>query len=96
MTVSAAAVVLTLALWLASGRASLTKSARNVTVEVRDELFGDVTTREDFERGPIFGYFIGLDAVTVVAGTAVVASGLAWFLTRKRVRSEWMEARRQT
>ena len=36
MTVSAAAVVLTLALWLASGRASLTKSARNVTVEVHD------------------------------------------------------------
>lgn len=80
MLLSGVAVALALALWLASGREGFTKAARSVTVEVRDELFGDTVTREEFQQGPILGYFVGLDAVGLTAAAGVLATGLAWVL----------------
>lgn len=96
MLSSGAVGAIVLALWVASGRVSLTKSSRSVTVQVRDDLFGDVTAREEFERGPIFGYFIGLDAVGAIFSACIIASVVAWVLTRGRAGQAPIEARRET
>jgi hypothetical protein len=94
MLLSGAAIGIALGLWLLSGRQGLTKRELSVTVEVRDELVGDIVTREEFQRGPIFGYYVGLDAVGLTAAAGVLASGLTWALTRER-RAIGTAARRQ-
>lgn len=76
--------VLTAALWLASGREVLTKAERAVTVSVPDRLFGDTNDAVRFVRGPVFGYYVGLDLViaTLVVWLAIV--GTCWLLGRRR------------
>jgi hypothetical protein len=83
MLLSGLSVAVVAALWLVSGRERLSKSDRSVTVEVRDP-FGDPMSRVQFERGPIFGYFVGLDAVLLTAGAAAIATGTALIVHRLR------------
>jgi hypothetical protein len=78
--------VLTAALWLASGRETLTKSARTVPVQVKKPLFGDTFTREETVPGPILGYYVGLDLVIVLAAACVVIGGVAWWAFHRHVR----------
>lgn len=54
-------------MWLGSGREILTKSSRAVEIEVYDDVFGDSLPRTELVRGPIWGYYIGLDAVAATA-----------------------------
>ena len=81
-------------LWLGSGRETLTKPFRSVEVEVQDDLFGG--TNEEYHpiRGPVLGYFIGLDAVIV---TSIVSAGLlaftGWSMHRQRNRLTAGDAR---
>lgn len=84
MLLSGLAVAIVVVLWLASGREPLSKSGRSVTVEVRDDLFDDVTSRVQFERGPILGYFVGLDAVLATTGAAAIATGIVLVAHRLR------------
>lgn len=80
--------VLTAVLWLTSGREVLTKSNRIVAVTVSDEMFGGTNVEQRLARGPIFGYYVGLDLVGAVTA-AVIVCGLvwAWAARRKRRRS---------
>ncbi|HOO17631.1 MAG: hypothetical protein KBH81_04325 [Phycisphaerae bacterium] len=73
-------------LWLASGRETFTKSGRAVEVAVRDPLFGDMVTETRLERGPIFGYYIGLDLLLLALLLAVVVGAVWWLLARHRRR----------
>lgn len=76
-----------LALWLGSGREVLTKNQKAVVVTVQDEVFGGEESRTEFQPGPFFGYFVGLDAVVIAAVLCGGAAGLDWFLTRRRGRA---------
>ncbi len=73
--------IMTAGLWLASGRETLTKSARVIEVQARDELFGDTFIQEKLVRGPIFGYYIGLDLVIAVAAACLMI-WLVWRVAR--------------
>ncbi len=73
-------------LWLASGREVLTKSARVVDIEVKDDLFGDTVVEKRFVRGPVFGWYVGLDSVIVLSAGALAISGGAWLVGRWRDR----------
>lgn len=75
--------IVTAGLWLVSGRETLTKSARVVSVQTRDELFGETFTQEKLVPGPIFGYYIGLDLVIAVAGLCLMI-WLVWWIVRYR------------
>ncbi len=73
-------------LWLASGRETLTKPSRSVTVQVQDELFGGVNTEVRSVRGPILGYYIGLDLVGIVLLAALATAMTLWWISRRRRR----------
>lgn len=78
--------IATIVLWLVSGRETLTKSARTVSVPVRDELFGDTFVQEKIVHGPIFGYYVGLDLVIVVTLACLVVGIIAWWALRRHAR----------
>jgi hypothetical protein len=73
-------------LWLVSGRQIFTQAERAVTIQVPDKLFGGMNTETHFVRGPIFGYYVGLDAVVVTTFVCVVIGGVSWLLRRRRER----------
>jgi hypothetical protein len=73
-------------LWLASGRETFTKSARTVQVAVRNEVFGDTDTRTELVRGPICGYYVGLDVVLLAIAVAAVLGLMLWLVGRRRRR----------
>jgi hypothetical protein len=78
--------VLTAVLWLASGHEVFSKSGKAAQVTVSDPLFGDTTTQTQFVRGPILGYFVGLDAVAVVTAICLaIAIVCRWVARRRRV-----------
>ncbi len=70
-------------LWLASGRQVLTKPTRVVDVQVKDPLFGDTIDEKRFVRGPVFGWYVGLDSVIGVSAGSLVVAGGAWVLGRR-------------
>lgn len=76
--------LITCALWLSSGRETLTKSFRTVEVAVNDELFGDSTDETLLIHGPIVGYFIGLDAVIVTSAVSFSLLSIAGWRRRRR------------
>ena len=75
-----------LILWAVSGREFHTKTHKAVAVETRDEVFGDVIVQEQFIRGPLLGYYIGIDAVIVSALLALAVSGAYWWWSARRDR----------
>jgi hypothetical protein len=75
-----------LVLWAVSGREFHTKTHKAVAVAVRDEVFGDTTIEEKFIRGPLLGYYIGIDAVIVFAFLALAATGVYWWWSLRRER----------
>jgi hypothetical protein len=78
--------VLTAVLWLASGRQALTKSNRIVSVTVTDELFGGANVEQQLVRGPLLGYYVGLDLVGAVTVAAVICALIWWWIARRRGR----------
>lgn len=83
--------VLVAILWLASGRETLTKHERVVSVTVKDELFGDTNTVSQLRPGPIFGYYVGLDLVIIaVLGSLITLAiaGVVLLLIRHRAGRE--------
>lgn len=76
-----------LGLWAGSGRENLTKSTKNVQVEAVDDVFGDRITRTEARRGPVFGYFVGLDAVAGAAAVGLMAGGVWIWRLRRGVKS---------
>jgi hypothetical protein len=70
-------------LWLRSGREHLTKSMKSVEIRRHDDLFGGDEIVHEFKRGPIAGYFVGLDAVAVATVASVVLVGVSWITTRR-------------
>src|SRR5437764_222747 len=83
--------VVAVALWIGSGRETFTKHAKVVQVEARDDVFGDAVTEARIVRGPILGYFVGLDIVIVSAAASLVIGMSAGILRRraqKRFRRE--------
>jgi len=87
LLVTAILPVIALGAWLGSGRETFSKTERVVEVTVPDDLFGDATKKE-FRPGPLFGWYVGLDAVVGVTamsvGTAIAVRLLS--RTRKPVR----------
>lgn len=71
-------------LWLYGGRERLTKSAKPATVTSVDPLFGDSQTRIEMRPGPVFGWYVGLDAVGTSLAAAVVLVLATLGLTRAR------------
>lgn len=86
LCVLALAPILATVLCAASGYERVTKPSKAVRVRERDELFGDMIESERMVRGPILGYYIGLDAVGVSAAGAVVLAALLLWATRARYR----------
>ena len=77
--------VVTGGLWLISGRETLTKPSRAVEVQLEDALFGDIIPETRFVSGPIFGYYVGLDAVVVTFAlmmTLLTVAGLLRWIRR--------------
>ncbi len=71
-------------LWYASERETFTKSIKYEEVEVPNDLFGDTDPEWHPVRGPILGYYVGLD---VVSGSIVVcgaAAGVSFWRRRRR------------
>ncbi len=88
-TLLVGAPLLVSVLWLASGREVFTKSRRLVEIEVRDDLFGDMITETQMVRGPVLGYFVGLDLVAVTASVSLTVGGIMlWSGRRKRTRTK--------
>ncbi len=81
-----------LVLWMSSGREVLTKSTRWVDVQVQDPLFGLTDVRKTPVPGPIFGYYVGLDLVLVVAAACLVAWAASLAVRRWRRRRGGLEA----
>jgi hypothetical protein len=74
------------ALWLVSGRETFTKWGRSTQVLIQDPLFGDTFAETRFVRGPIFGYYVGLDLFLLSVLAAVVLGAIWWWLARRRRR----------
>jgi hypothetical protein len=72
--------------WLASGREVFSKSGKPMEVAVRDELFGDTIVQTRFVRGPLLGYYVGLDLAVAATVAALVAGWTFWRITRRRGR----------
>ena len=79
--------LLTAILWLTSGREVFTKSGKPAQLAVVDPLFGDTSTQTQFVRGPIFGFYVGLDGIMMVTLACVAAGAIWWWLTRRRRRA---------
>lgn len=75
-------------LWLRSGREHLTKSMKSVEIRRHDDLFGGDEIVHEFKRGPIAGYFVGLDAVAATTLASVLLVGVSWITTRRRTETE--------
>lgn len=75
------------ALWFFSGRERLTKREKIVELDVLDDTFGDRITRVESRRGPVLGYFIGLDAVVIAAAAGIAIGGVGWWIHRRHARS---------
>ncbi|HUN82095.1 MAG TPA: hypothetical protein VMV81_11380 [Phycisphaerae bacterium] len=71
-------------LWIASGFETLTKSHKPVEVAVRSDLFNDIVSETQLQRGPIAGYYVGLDAVGVTVVTAALIGWVSHRLSRRR------------
>jgi len=74
--------------WLGSGREILTKPERAVEFEVKDELFGDFSSQTLLVAGPIFGYWVGFDAVLMtlfLSGGVLVSTGVSKKVRRRRL-----------
>ncbi len=69
--------------WLASGHEVFTKSGKALEVGVRDQLFGDVQLQVQLQRGPVLGYYIGLDLAIAVTVAALIVFGLVWLSIRR-------------
>lgn len=78
--------LLAVALWLGSGREVLTKPQRAVDVQITDKLFGDTIVETKFVRGPVFGYYVGLDLVIVATGACMAIGGISWIVGHRRAR----------
>ena len=78
-------------LWGASGWEVLTKSAKAVDVEVADELFGDTIVQTELIRGPILGYYVGIDLVIAAILLSTTAGALHWLWGRRRARKPAIE-----
>jgi len=74
-------------LWLGSGCEVLTKSSKAVEIEVISELFGDTIHEIQLARGPIFGYFVGLDVVALVSSLFLAVVGMTAIVRRIRRQS---------
>jgi hypothetical protein len=74
------------AAWLASGREVFTKGGKAVQVAVRNELFGDTDLQTQWARGPLFGWYVGLDVAVLVTLAALVAAGVLWWRMRRQRR----------
>lgn len=75
--------LLTIVLYLISGRELFTKNNRIVGVTLTDELFGGSEVVQQSVRGPIFGLYIGLDLVMVTVLLSL-AIGIIWWLVHRR------------
>lgn len=71
-------------LWMYSGCERLTKSAKPATVTSVDPLFGDPQTRIEMRPGPVFGWYIGLDAVGAAIVFAIAVVLVAQYVSRTR------------
>ena len=83
---SALAIAATVAVWvgwLASGREVFSKSGKALEVGVRNELFGDVELQVQLQRGPVLGYYIGLDLAIAVTVVALIIFGMVWLSSRR-------------
>ncbi len=76
--------LLVVAGWLASGREMLTKHTRVQSVLVTDELFGDTAPVQQFVKGPVLGYYIGLDLVILTALVVLLAGVVSYVVARRR------------
>lgn len=72
-------------LWHFGGQERLTKTFKTISKPFEDPDFGDVTMRDEVVRGPVLGYFVGLDAVIVIAIGAAIVAGVTMLATRRRV-----------
>ena len=68
--------------WVFSGRERVTKAEKNMVVREED-IAGEIQERFEPRPGPLFGYYLGLDALggTVVASVFIYAA--TWWFTRK-------------
>ena len=74
-------------LWYASERETLTKSFKYEEVEVPNDLFGDTDVELHPVRGPILGYYIGLDAVSGSIVACGAAGGVSFWRRRRRAKA---------
>ncbi len=72
---------------LASGREVFTKAGKAAEITTRD-IFGDAQVEIQFQRGPILGYFIGLDLAVAVTVVALMVGGLAWWVHCRHARRQ--------
>ncbi len=73
-------------LWLVSGREIHTRYARVIDVQVRDDLFGETFVQHQMVRGPILGYYVGLDLVILVAIACLATWAITRWVMRRRAR----------
>lgn len=68
--------------WVFSGHERVTKAEKNVLVREED-ISGEIQERFEPQPGPLFGYYLGLDAL---AGTVIVSGFIyaaTWWFTRQ-------------
>lgn len=70
-------------LWIVSGREILTKTGKPVEV-IKTDVFGDPIPFTQFEPGPVFGHYVGLDAVAGTAALSILAVTVLWWRQRRR------------
>lgn len=74
-------------LWCASERETLTKSIKYEEVEVPNDLFGDTDVELHPVRGPILGYYVGLDALIGSILACGAAAGVSFWRRRRRAKA---------
>lgn len=83
--ITAVAVLAVAALCAYSGGERLTKSSKAVTIIAADDLFGDSQPRVELRRGPVFGWYVGWDAVGAAVLAAALSNGIVfWGVWRGR------------
>lgn len=68
--------------WIFSGRERVTKAEKNVLVREED-ISGEMQDRFEPRPGPLFGYYLGLDALGGTLIAAVFIYAATWWFTRK-------------
>lgn len=81
------APLLVAVLWLVSGRERFTHARKIVEVLVRDEVFGDTHPEQHFVAGPIFGHYVGADALLLTVVAAALGGTAWWLVGRRRLRA---------